>query len=349
MCKILMEELHGIGDVVCDLPRIKCITERFPDAQIDVLVKFGANRDIIRASRLPVRDIYALNVYSFRRETYEKIAALRRKRYDYLVLAPVTSVMKARVFRWLLNPVHVMGLQEHGIYADSLEDTLHFVDAGMKSVGGLEKKRDYSRKPQLYPAPEDVAKIKKSLQIKPDETPLVGVCIGDADVSYRYPLVKQKPVFTRGWGYKNVMYLIKNLLQKNYCVAMIGGKMEKDRAQKIWKTLGEQDYLFDFAGNTTLAESIALASLCDCMVGVDTGMQHVAGALGVPTVSIFGPTNPQTHGAYAANAHFVTVPEHLSCQFCYGTRNYVGCDNRRCLSGISVASVLEQIQHIVPN
>ena len=50
--------------------------------------------------------------------------------------------------------------------------------------------------------------------------------------------------------------------------------------------------LIDIAGKTNLKEAIALISRCALFISNDSGLMHVAGALGIPTVAIFGSTNP---------------------------------------------------------
>jgi ADP-heptose:LPS heptosyltransferase len=104
----------------------------------------------------------------------------------------------------------------------------------------------------------------------------------------------------------------------------------------IQKHVPESPKIVDFVGKTTIKESIALASLCDCVFGVDTGMQHIAAAVGARTVSVFGPTNFRTHGAYSDGAKFLVNNNCCPTQYCYGTSHYVNCpENRKCLTSIS--------------
>jgi len=49
---------------------------------------------------------------------------------------------------------------------------------------------------------------------------------------------------------------------------------------------------------TSLDNVASLLTLCDLVVGVDTGLLHMAGALDVPWVGLFGPTNPEVTGPY---------------------------------------------------
>jgi heptosyltransferase II len=50
--------------------------------------------------------------------------------------------------------------------------------------------------------------------------------------------------------------------------------------------------LIDVAGKTTLMEAMALIARCALFLSNDSGLMHVAGAMGVPTIAIFGSTNP---------------------------------------------------------
>ena len=76
-------------------------------------------------------------------------------------------------------------------------------------------------------------------------------------------------------------------------------------------------------------------------------MQHIADALGKRTVSIFGPTNPATHGAYSDKAVFVQCEDKLSCQHCFGTDIYYECPDRKCLNSISAEQVFQKARDLI--
>ena len=66
---------------------------------------------------------------------------------------------------------------------------------------------------------------------------------------------------------------------------------------------------------TTILESIALYQKLDLFIGGDTGPLHICVALDVPTVSIFGSTDPGRNGAYGPG--HTTAFKKLPCSFCY--------------------------------
>ena len=132
------------------------------------------------------------------------------------------------------------------------------------------------------------------------------------------------------------------LLAQNWQLVLIGGQQELEVHDALSPEILSK--CIDYVGKTSVAESIALVSLCNVSVGIDTGMQHIADALGIKTVSIFGPTNPKTHGAYSNKALFAEVNE--PCKYCFDPFNqymYVNCPDRKCLDRITPEQVLKLI------
>ena len=72
---------------------------------------------------------------------------------------------------------------------------------------------------------------------------------------------------------------------------------------------------------------------------------HIADALGIKTLSIFGPTNPKVVGAYSKNADY--IEHNCECKYCYGTSRYITCTDRKCLNEIKVQEVLDEIKRIL--
>jgi len=72
--------------------------------------------------------------------------------------------------------------------------------------------------------------------------------------------------------------------------------------------------LVDLAGTTSLREALALISRCRVFVSNDSGLMHVAAALGVPTAAIFGSTNPLTTGPRGPRFSIIRRP--VDCSPC---------------------------------
>ena len=87
--------------------------------------------------------------------------------------------------------------------------------------------------------------------------------------------------------------------------------MEKRRRKsKSW----HNTKLINLAGKTTLREAIYLISQCRLFISNDSGLMHIAGALNIPTVAIFGSTNPVTTSPVGNKS--VIVRKEVSCSPC---------------------------------
>ena len=75
-------------------------------------------------------------------------------------------------------------------------------------------------------------------------------------------------------------------------IILLGSRGDRDTAELIRHSAGEG--IVNAAGETGLLEAMALISKCALFLSNDSGLMHVAGALGIPTIAIFGSTNPIT-------------------------------------------------------
>ena len=339
---ILIEELHGIGDTVCSIPKIKSIRQLYPDARICILTKFSATKEVIESSKVLIDEIIVLDIYNNITTSMRILCKLRWRHFDIMYSSIMTPILRANILYTIIKPIKWIALQKEHMNFDSFRESLHFVDAGIKSVGVSNTCLDYNKQiPFLFVDPEKVKKINHLIDNYPKGCPIIGICIGDADSSFKYKLLRKGKVFTRAWGRKKTIELINLLTKKNVLIILIGGENETTIYDEIKNEIVSNCRICNLVGKTSINESIALSSICDLQIGVDTGMQHIAAAIGIRTLSIFGPTNPKTHGAYGKNSYFVLSKDKLHCQFCYGTSNYINCKDRRCLSSISAESVYE--------
>lgn len=100
---------------------------------------------------------------------------------------------------------------------------------------------------------------------------------------------------------------------------------------------------------TSLDNVAGMLARCDLTVGVDTGLLHMAGALDVPWVGLFGPTNPLVTGPYDPTrgvgmvAPFVKEPTCASCwkHFKYEDDTCRTLKTDSCMSYLEEAAVLE--------
>jgi heptosyltransferase-2 len=119
---------------------------------------------------------------------------------------------------------------------------------------------------------------------------------------------------------------------------IFGGKAESIVSDEVARGVGEP-WSMNLAGKTTVRELAALASWCDVFVTNDTGPMHVAAAVGVPVVAIFGPTDWVTTPPYCDKWTLVRKP--IECSPCLKRICPLGHHN--CMSLIEPADVLSAI------
>ncbi|MBS1857868.1 MAG: lipopolysaccharide heptosyltransferase II [Acidobacteria bacterium] len=98
----------------------------------------------------------------------------------------------------------------------------------------------------------------------------------------------------------------------------------------------------NLAGETTLREFIDLAAACCLMLTNDSGAMHVASALGVPTVTVFGATDDTTTGPTGALAR--VVREHTECSPCLLRECPI---DHRCMTRVAVERVAGEANRLL--
>ena len=96
----------------------------------------------------------------------------------------------------------------------------------------------------------------------------------------------------------------------------------------------------NLAGKTDLGEAIDLLSVADWVVANDSGLMHVAAALGRRVVALFGPTSPAFTPPMSDNA--VTLQQPIECSPCFQRTCPLG--HMKCLVDISSERVIRAMK-----
>jgi ADP-heptose:LPS heptosyltransferase len=87
----------------------------------------------------------------------------------------------------------------------------------------------------------------------------------------------------------------------------------------------------------------AIISKCDMIIGNDSGPLHIAVAMGIPTLGIYGPTNPNLQGPYGDNDLFI-VNDKLDCLYC----NLLECPiGNICMTELSKDVILDKVKELI--
>ena len=290
--RVLVKEVNWLGDVVMSLPALKAMRRALPRAHLAVLVKrelasfFDGARWIDEV--IPYAVAHGLRGLADRRRI---VAQIRSRRFDTAILFPKS--FEAAFWPALARVPRRAGLAAQGRgpllthkvrrVADSVEGLqvqqyLHLLRRSLGTDGSGDDCTPDVHEPHRTKMRAWLAARRRHPQRK-----LVALAAGAA-----FGPAKE-------WPAAHYAALI-DLLAQRYgaeCV-LVGSAGERQKCEEVVAASKEGALLA--AGETNVGELLALLSLCDGFAGNDSGSMHVAGALGIPTVGLYGSTNPERTG-----------------------------------------------------
>jgi heptosyltransferase II len=155
-------------------------------------------------------------------------------------------------------------------------------------------------RPKLFPGSEERAAVDALLGRSEDSRPLIALAPGSVWATKRWP------------GYAE---LAKRLATRNR-LAIIGGQSDRSEAASIAEFSGAQGVV-DGTASLTLLASAELLGRAKLLVTNDSAPQHLASAMGTPTIAIFGPTVEEFgFGPLAPNSISLGL-DALACRPCH--------------------------------
>lgn len=307
--RLLIRSTNWIGDAVMTTPAVRSIRENFPQAEILILAKPWV---------IPVFDNspYVDGVLTFDGNGRHTGVAgklrlardLRSYRFDAAIL--LQNAFEAALIAFLAGIPARIGyntdaralLLTHPVRCrpEFKRDHQTFYYLNILKGAGLETGR-----PDLFLAVGDrqrtrAGEILRAQGVSEDQR-LVGI-----NPSATYGPAKQ-------WPLTRYAALADRIQEAIDCrILVFGGPGDRDLGLKMSRLMRRPP--IDLAGRTELGEALALIERCSLFVTNDSGLMHVAAALDVPLVAIFGSTNATTTGPLGANSRVVQVP--MACSPC---------------------------------
>ena len=143
---------------------------------------------------------------------------------------------------------------------------------------------------------------------------------------------------TKNLPMKSVAELCDKMSADNIRVVITGMEKDASLARQLGQYLKSKPAIL--VGKTNLLQLAALISLCKGYVTSDSAPLHVAAAMNVPVVALFGPTSPERHVPPAA--HLKVIKKEIACQACYLTE----CKNKKhaCMVDITPNEIYAEIK-----
>ncbi len=172
----------------------------------------------------------------------------------------------------------------------------------------------------------------KNLYKQKSQKNIIGICPGSKH-------------YTKMWNADYFTELANNLLSIGYEVAIIGGSSDKTITDKI---LNSNRYFLDFTTKNNLLETADNLSKCKLVVCNDSGLMHLASAVQIPLIAIFGSTVREFGFTPYKCTNLVLENNLLNCRPC----SHIGksrCPKKhfKCMLEIKPEFVLNKIEEML--
>ncbi|MCU0666078.1 MAG: lipopolysaccharide heptosyltransferase II [Candidatus Omnitrophica bacterium] len=351
MKNILIVNPFGIGDVLFTTGLARNLRSGFPDSRITYwcnqrvkeILELNPNiDDIIACSRGDLKKIFHASFLNGIKSLFSLCRLIRKKHFEcvfdfsldyrYSLLLKMLGVPKRIGFdyknrgRFLTDKIKIQGY-----------DALHAAEWYAQLLKFVGVKPDDNHL-DLFVNDEDT-KVAKKLISNAAKAPLAAIAVSSGASWGKRAYLKQ-------WPEENFAELIDRLVSGLKAeVVLIGDVSEEKVAERIEKLLSNP--VVNLCGKTTLRQLAAVINLSRAVIATDGGILHMARALNIPAVSIFGPVDERVYGPYPASEKYRVVKAQVPCRPCYRDFRIEDCQhNLKCLTNIKPDEVFENLRRI---
>jgi heptosyltransferase-2 len=257
--------------------------------------------------------------------------ALRGK-YDRAIVLPRS--LKSALVPWFAKIPRRTGFRgewRYGLINDMRPFDSERLDQTVRRFIALGLERDEIELPPP-PAP--------ALRVEPANAAAVAASLGlatDAPVVALMPGAEYGPA--KQWPPESFAGLARRLASDGASVWILGSAKEAALGREIERSAGAAR-VNNLCGQTSLVDAVDLLALADVAVSNDSGLMHMAAAVGPHVIALYGSSTPDFTPPLTANAtiHY----RRLSCSPCFARECPLG--HMDCLRGIEVATVAASVQ-----
>lgn len=142
---------------------------------------------------------------------------------------------------------------------------------------------------------------------------------------------------SKGW-FASQISSCADLIKKRYGLSVILLGSEADAALAKEVEVSCVQSVRNLVGRTSLKEAVGIIAKARVAVGPDTGLMHIAAAVGTPVISLWGATSPSRTGPYGFGE--LAIRGKADCSPCYRKRCPIG---RVCMQSIDVETIMAKI------
>ena len=340
--RILIRATNWVGDAVMSIPALEALRERYPGARISILARpwvaglYG--REPFCDELIPYE---APRGWKGLGEKYKLAADLRSRRFDAAILLQ-NAFEAAALVRWAGIPVRIGYARDgrgwlltHPIptpVKGETETHQRFYYLELLKRARLIDNYPLDGAIRLYGAAAAAAVGRERLQRIFGSRRIIGVSPGAA-----YGGAK------RWLPERFADAALQVARERGASVAVFGSKEEAPVCDIVRGRIEAEGVASaSLAGSTALGEFIEMAAACDVFLTNDSGPMHIASALGVPTVVVFGATDETATGPTGELSRIVREP--VDCSPCLLRECPI---DHRCMTRVSAERVARTALELV--
>lgn len=340
--KILVLALSGIGNFLMQSPALTALKKAYPGSHITVWVAPRGTR-ILAENHPAVDEVIEEPIKRSFMQHLSLVRRLRRERFNIGIVLSPGQLIKSAAYLWLagipqrISHQYPLGNNPHSHFLLTVaipeEEGLHDIEQNLRLLEPLGIKAE----PKYYELsiPEknkqEAGRWLAKHPLAADKK-FVGFHLGSA------------PDFPwKRWPIQNFIAVGKKIITKqNMYILLFGGSDEKELKEKAKSQLGENATNVDI----DLLTTAALIQHCTLFLSNDSGLMHLAAAVGVKTFGLFGPTDERKTGPRGPQSFIIRAPGTAPA---YNTeKNYfLGNEPYQSMRAITPDLVLDKIPHAV--
>lgn len=298
--KILLVKFWGIGNIFMLLPAIKALRATFPEADIDFLT-LESNREALNTLGVinRINTIDTNDFFSFLRTWKDTARFLQTARYDLAIDFEPFARFSVLV-TYLAEIPKTIGFATHGqhrhhLFSTAIEydDHIHITRSFYSLVSAAGVGRPFCAEVQLNCLKDLQTRGNGLLERHGISTkePLVVMHIGTSD-NFK----------ERRWPPRHYAALTDLLTEQfGMQIVMTGLPDEAHLITETRQHLKRNINVTDLGGQLSFTDYCALISVADLVISADTATIHIASAVNIPVVGLYGPNSPHLYGPWGAN------------------------------------------------
>jgi heptosyltransferase-2 len=305
--RILVVGPSWVGDMVMAQSLFMALKQRRKNCVIDVLAPAWSLAILDRMPEVRKAIVMPLGHGQFNFKERKALGKeLRSEQYDQAIVLP-NSWKSALIpyFAGIKQRTGFLGEMRWGLLNDTRKLNKQFLTKTVQRFVALASEPSAILpeipQPRLLIDPASVEDAKEAFEIPQSISKVLGLCPGA-----EYGPAKR-------WPEAHYAQLAKQALDKGWQVYLFGSEKDVQVTSKINTLSGRR--CRDFAGKTSLTEALDLMSLCNTVVSNDSGLMHVAAALNIKTIALYGSSDPHFTPPLHPDAKVISLG--LSCSPCF--------------------------------